>query len=35
MLGDVLLINDKHKYAAAKISEYILQHRKERMITAI
>lgn len=35
MLGDILLITDKHRKAAEKIAGYILKNKKERMIIAI
>lgn len=35
MLGDILLINDNHRKAAALIVDYILKHKKERMIIGI
>ena len=35
MLGDVLLITDKHREAGAKIVEHILKVRKEKFIVAI
>ena len=35
MLGDVLLIEDKHREAGALIIDYILSHKKERMTVAI
>jgi len=35
MLGDILLITEKHKRAAEKIMEYVLKNKKDRMIIAI
>ncbi len=35
MLGDVLLITEKHQKAAAQMVELILEKKKERMIVAI
>ena len=35
MLGDVLLIEDKHRKAGARIIEEILKLKKERMTVAI
>ena len=35
MLGDVLLITEKHQIAGAAILEYILANRKEKMMIAI
>jgi uridine kinase len=35
MLGDILLITDKHRAAAGKIADHILKNRKQRMIIAI
>jgi uridine kinase len=35
MLGDVLLITEKHQRAAAKMVELILENKKDRMIIAI
>ncbi len=35
MLGDVLLINDKHRAAGMKILDYIRSHPKEKMVVAI
>lgn len=35
MLGDVLLITEKHQKAAAQMVELILKNKKERMIVAI
>lgn len=35
MLGDVLLITEKHQRAAAKMVEMILENKKDRMIIAI
>jgi uridine kinase len=35
MLGDVLLIEDKHKEAGTEIIDYILKHKKDRMTVAI
>ncbi len=35
MLGDILLINDKHRSAAAAIVDYMLTNRKDRMVVAI
>ena len=35
MLGDILLITDKHRAAAAVILQHILKNKKERMIVGI
>jgi uridine kinase len=35
MLGDILLINEKHRSAAAVIVNYMLANRKDRMVIAI
>jgi len=35
MLEDILLINDNHKKAAVQILNYVLKHRKDRMIVGI
>lgn len=35
MLGDVLLISEKHHKAAKKILDYILKNRKEKLMVAI
>jgi uridine kinase len=35
MLGDILLITDKHRAAAKMIADHILKNRKQRMIVAI
>ncbi|MFW6081817.1 MAG: hypothetical protein ACOC7W_07880 [Desulfosalsimonas sp.] len=35
MLGDVLLIEEKHKKAAARIAEYVREHRQLRTIAAV
>lgn len=35
MLGDILLITDKHRAAAKKIADHILKNKKPRMIVAI
>lgn len=35
MLGDVLLITEKHQKAAARLVELILENKKDRMIVAI
>ncbi len=35
MLGDILLINEKHRKAAAKIVDHILENKKDRMLIAI
>ncbi|MCK9269072.1 MAG: hypothetical protein RBR47_12450 [Bacteroidales bacterium] len=35
MLGDVLLITDKHRAAGKKILDYLLGHPKEKMVVAI
>jgi len=35
MLGDVLLIEEKHRLAGEKIIEYILKNKKEQMTVAI
>lgn len=35
MLGDVLLITEKHQKAAARMVELILENKKDRMIVAI
>ncbi|MFO7930440.1 MAG: hypothetical protein R6U97_03450 [Desulfosalsimonas sp.] len=35
MLGDVLLIEEKHRQAPARIAEHVLEHRRPKIITAI
>jgi uridine kinase len=35
MLGDILLIEDKHRKAGEQIIKYILKHKKDRMTVAI
>lgn len=35
MLGDILLITDKHREAGEKILQYILKHRDDKYIVAI
>lgn len=35
MLGDVLLITEKHQNAGATIIDYILNHRQPKMMIAI
>jgi uridine kinase len=35
MLGDILLITEKHRKAAAKIVDHILENKKDRMLIAI
>ncbi|MDZ7774115.1 MAG: adenylyl-sulfate kinase [Bacteroidales bacterium] len=35
MLGDVLLIEDKHKEAAEALKDIVLKNRKEKFIVAI
>jgi len=35
MLGDILLITDKHRAAAAEILKYVLKQKKEKMIIGI
>lgn len=35
MLGDVLLIEEKHRQAAARIAEHVLEQRRPKIITAI
>ena len=35
MLGDILLITDKHRAAAAEILKYVLKQKKEKMVIGI
>lgn len=35
MLGDVLLITEKHKTAAEKILKVVMEHKKDKMVIAI